>query len=193
MQLGASSEASRRDPCAHIAALRPLSLGPSRAVRPMSSYRERRRQRYARDPEYRQRVIAFNRTYRAAHRTAILEAARQRYASDPEYRRKVLEYNRARRSANPARARRRAHRYGLSWEELEAMSARQGGACAICRQKPARGLVIDHCHLRKKVRRLLCDMCNLGLGHFRDDPRLLQAAIEYIVTCNRDEMRSRAQ
>jgi hypothetical protein len=113
--------------------------------------------------------------------------ARKRYASDPEYRRKVLADNRARRADPAVRARRRARRHGLSWEEVEAMSARQGGACAICKQKPARGLVIDHCHLRNKVRALLCNNCNSGLGFFQDSPRLLQMAIEYIVAWIRDE------
>jgi len=113
--------------------------------------------------------------------------ARKRYASDPEYRRKVLAYNRARRADPVNRAKERARRHGISLQDLEAMSARQHGACAICKRKRARSLAIDHCHATRKVRGLLCDNCNPGLGFFQDSPRLLQMAIEYMVAWIRAE------
>ncbi len=39
---------------------------------------------------------------------------------------------------------------------------------------------IDHCHKTGKVRGLLCKLCNCGLGYFRDDPKLMLAAITYL-------------
>lgn len=62
------------------------------------------------------------------------------------------------------------------------MYEEQGGKCYICRKDdPAsRNLAIDHCHTTGKVRRLLCHHCNTALGHFNDDPVLLQRAIEYV-------------
>ena len=77
------------------------------------------------------------------------------------------------------RDRERARRYGLSLEELRAMLARQGNACAICR-KAGVGLHIDHCHATGKVRGLLCRKCNQGLGNYNDDPSLTAAATAYL-------------
>lgn len=39
---------------------------------------------------------------------------------------------------------------------------------------------IDHDHRTGKVRGILCQACNLGLGKFRDDPALIKSAIRYL-------------
>jgi len=54
--------------------------------------------------------------------------------------------------------------------------------CAICRLSPSSvgPLVIDHDHDSGTVRGLLCKGCNLGLGHFKDDPYLLDDARKYL-------------
>ena len=82
------------------------------------------------------------------------------------------------------RSARRKYNYGLTREQFEALFAEQGGQCAICDRPLAaegRNLHVDHCHFDKQVRGLLCGRCNTGLGHFRDDPELLQAAANYII------------
>lgn len=61
-------------------------------------------------------------------------------------------------------------------------------SCAICgyteEVKSSRGrlrrLVIDHDHETGMVRDLLCSRCNSALGLFRDDPRVLIAAAQYV-------------
>lgn len=50
--------------------------------------------------------------------------------------------------------------------------------CAICGSEEK--LVVDHDHKTGKVRAMLCNHCNRGLGHFRDNPATLQNAIEYL-------------
>jgi hypothetical protein len=55
--------------------------------------------------------------------------------------------------------------------------AQGDGACAIC-GKPAS--VVDHRHSDGEVRGLHCNSCNLGIGHFRDDPAILERAILYL-------------
>jgi hypothetical protein len=66
-------------------------------------------------------------------------------------------------------------------EQYEALHAAQGGVCKIC-YKPQRGksLAIDHCYTTFKVRGLLCENCNQGLGRFKDDPAILHSAILYL-------------
>lgn len=39
---------------------------------------------------------------------------------------------------------------------------------------------VDHDHRSGRVRGVLCDPCNIGIGGLRDDPSLLAAAIVYL-------------
>jgi Recombination endonuclease VII len=141
----------------------------------VSSYTPRKKQRYAEDPEYRARMRAYNRAWVAAHREEINARQRRRWAENPELRQKQSAYR--------ARSQRKVHLkyyYGLSVEDYNALLARQGGTCAICRKPSRQRLCVDHCHLTRQVRRLLCRKCNLGIGYFDDDPRLLRAAAAYL-------------
>ena len=66
----------------------------------------------------------------------------------------------------------------------EGILGAQGGACAICRADTPRVdrslFCLDHDHDSGRVRGLLCVKCNVGLGTFQDDPKVLQAAIDYL-------------
>ena len=81
-------------------------------------------------------------------------------------------------------------RYGMTLEEYNVLLAEQGGRCAICRSshpgggnrkgRARRTFCLDHCHRTGKVRGLLCNRCNLGLGNFDDDVDTLEAARSYV-------------
>lgn len=60
-------------------------------------------------------------------------------------------------------------KYGIGLAQVEEMIARQGGLCAICRKYPAKQ--VDHDHRTGKVRGILCDGCNGGLGAFGERRR----------------------
>jgi hypothetical protein len=94
----------------------------------------------------------------------------------------------ARRKADPegaavvARRAKLKRLFGITPEDYDAMFARQGGVCAICRRTSPDGrrLHVDHCHNSKRVRGLLCHDCNRGIGMFRDLPGLLRTAADYV-------------
>lgn len=97
-------------------------------------------------------------------------------------------YKAAWRKANPAgdkaymRRKQLREKYDLSPEDYTAMFESQEGRCALCRneQSAKRALAVDHCHATGKIRTLLCDRCNIGIGMFKEDVTLLRAAIEYL-------------
>lgn len=70
-------------------------------------------------------------------------------------------------------------KYGLSLDEAEVMLSSQGGKCPICGTVLERWHV-DHDHRTGLVRQLLCPLCNVGLGSFKDSPDRLLAAADYL-------------
>lgn len=74
------------------------------------------------------------------------------------------------------------YKYGLTPEEVSEMLESQNGLCLICAEDIRESPNVDHDHGTGRIRGLLCFPCNLGLGHFRDRPDLLAAAITYLDT-----------
>ena len=73
------------------------------------------------------------------------------------------------------------NRYGIVEFDYDVLVAAQDNKCAICGTGPGKKrLDLDHCHTTKRIRGLLCNNCNRGLGHFKDNPTLLVKAVEYL-------------
>lgn len=72
--------------------------------------------------------------------------------------------------------------YGVEPEQYQAMGEEQKWVCAICGNQTSNGfrLAVDHDHKTRKVRGLLCESCNNGIGRFKDDPELLRKAACYL-------------
>ncbi len=71
------------------------------------------------------------------------------------------------------------HTYKITLDQFHSMCERQDFACAIC-GNDAIELHVDHNHSTNKVRGLLCQGCNMGLGNFRDSSNRLVNAVAYL-------------
>lgn len=75
--------------------------------------------------------------------------------------------------------------YGIDKETFDKMFQAQNGKCGICEKDfdlraKWSSPHIDHNHTTGKVRSLLCQKCNLGIGNFQENPELLVKAAEYL-------------
>lgn len=96
------------------------------------------------------------------------------------------------RVSNPDHIRflKKKHMYGITEAAYNVLLNKQNGVCAICKKpensvhkKSARiyALSVDHCHITKRIRGLLCHRCNKGLGLFKDNVLVLLAAGCYLL------------
>ena len=78
--------------------------------------------------------------------------------------------------------------YGITPEDYYDMLEKQEGKCKICSINiddiDKHVFNIDHCHTTGKVRGLLCQQCNSGIGMFKDRIDLLVKAIRYLDDSN---------
>lgn len=75
------------------------------------------------------------------------------------------------------------HKFGITQEEYNKKFIDQKGKCAICHRPQSefkKGFAVDHDHLTRKIRGLLCTRCNPALGAFQDDINILKNAIKYL-------------
>ncbi len=103
--------------------------------------------------------------YRESNREALSKKNKEYYLNNY---RKALGWNLA--------------RYGLTVDDFETMSKKQGDVCGICLNKctSRKRLSVDHCHKTGIVRGLLCNKCNRALGLIGDNKEFLNNAIKYL-------------
>ena len=137
---------------------------PVRGPKLKEWFREHRMKKWREDPVYREN-----------HRKQQRDAARKRAESNPEA---WSEFTHGRHLR---------HTYSLSPADYRSMLEAQCGLCAICNQperttakgKPRR-MSVDHCHDTGRVRGLLCNSCNRGLGNLGDSVENLRRATKYL-------------
>lgn len=101
-------------------------------------------------------------------------------------REKMQEYGRKHYRKNKLRQRDQflKKKFGLTLVQFNALAVAQKNRCAICGGPPSgrsqKCFSVDHCHATGIVRGLLCGLCNVGLGAFKDNPASLQQAIKYL-------------
>tara|TARA_R110000744_G_scaffold336996_1_gene442270 strand:+ start:296 stop:640 length:345 start_codon:yes stop_codon:yes gene_type:complete len=71
----------------------------------------------------------------------------------------------------------RSYKFGITEEQLvELLKTKR---CELC-DNELTIQHIDHCHKTGKIRGVLCNGCNTGLGKFKDDVELMRKAIRYL-------------
>lgn len=75
--------------------------------------------------------------------------------------------------------------YSMTIDDYNKMLNLQDGRCKICGSdsqdmKRKKFLCVDHNHETGKVRGLLCDKCNRGIGLLNDDIETLKNAVKYL-------------
>jgi hypothetical protein len=73
-------------------------------------------------------------------------------------------------------------RYGLTIKSYKVLVDKQAGVCAICGESETTfaRLSVDHCHISGRIRGLLCNNCNRGIGLLKDSATILLRAHEYL-------------
>ena len=116
-------------------------------------------------------------------------ARERKYHSANHKRRAVMR--KASHDRHPEQRRRWALKknYDLTPEQWASIFEAQGRCCAICKTPIPNGnkrkdgtatWATDHDHKTGKVRGILCNNCNHGLGNFKDNKTLLRLATEYL-------------
>ncbi len=87
--------------------------------------------------------------------------------------------------------------YKISYEKFCDMLENQKHICKICSRlldtslgnatPKANTAVVDHCHTTDKIRGILCNECNRGLGYFKDNIMSLENAVRYLTETESSE------
>lgn len=86
---------------------------------------------------------------------------------------------------NKEKERKLKFKYGITLSEFNEILKFQENKCIICKNLfNTNKICVDHCHKTGKVRALLCNNCNSGLGFFNDNIDFLKEAILYLGNYN---------
>ena len=80
--------------------------------------------------------------------------------------------------------------YNLTIDQYNTMLKQQNYCCAVCKKHESEfkyKLRVDHCHTTGKVRELLCNSCNVLLGHAKESINNLNNAIGYLIKHNKKD------
>lgn len=95
-----------------------------------------------------------------------------------ENKEKVLEY----RAKDNWTLKKRCARYNITENMFWEMYNSQNKCCKICcRHIDLENSAIDHNHITGHIRGLLCTTCNRALGLFKDSPKILESALDYLM------------
>lgn len=115
------------------------------------------------------------------------ETRKTKYHTDADFRQRVIDRSKQYRIDHPTAKRSQDlySKYGMTLQEYDEMLKNQDGKCAICGMNAEDNgrygvLYVDHNHQTGKIRGLLCENCNFGLGIFKDNIDILNNAVKYL-------------
>ena len=100
------------------------------------------------------------------------------------HRKQIAGYNAKRYKRDKVKISERWHRWRVSrfvpYAEYLQLAKKQRYRCAICHRKTKERLCLDHDHITRELRGLLCKSCNLGISLFGDNLKSLKRAVTYL-------------
>ena len=132
--------------------------------------RERERNRVYR-LKFPERIKETNRKYREKNREKIRISNREWQKRNAEQNKKIQKNCSLKRQ------------YGITLNDYNLLLESQNYKCAICltdKSENGKSFAVDHNHKNGKIRGLLCENCNRGLGMFMDSENILLKAMVYL-------------
>lgn len=144
---------------------------------PKDELNARRRERYANDPEYRAKKLAYTNRYRLANQEKIKAQKANWYQQNKD---EVMVDERRIMNARKYHLKKT---YGMTVDEYMDLYEAQEGKCAVCGTTEPGGrfknFAVDHDHVTGHNRGLLCYTCNVALGLLKEDPDTMRALLSY--------------
>jgi hypothetical protein len=139
----------------------------------------------------REQLAEYARKYRAKNLEKKRAYEKEYYDKTPDQQKEKRRKYTANWLAKNPNANRNKHykkRYGITVEEYESMAKAQNYLCAICERPETKTrkdgtvmiLCVDHNHLTGQVRDLLCNKCNILLGHLETGNVTFSQLIHYL-------------
>lgn len=105
---------------------------------------------------------------------------------------KVLGHRYSQKVSGSLESSRLKYLYGITLDQKKQMLIQQNSKCAICQKPVDISVSVDHNHISKLVRGLLCQPCNTLIGMAQESTTILNNAIKYLKkyeTLNQNEKR----
>lgn len=122
---------------------------------------------------------AFLKVWKLKNHEKLLQQGRASYKRNADNRRK---YSRDfyRNNKQKELDRIRFKKYGITGNEFKEIIGRQGFKCPICIRSINKNLSVDHDHITRRVRGIICNNCNLAIGNAENSPERLRAMANYL-------------
>jgi len=123
----------------------------------------------------------YDKKYRLKNKESIRSTIKQWVSNNPDkVKARIKRFFAKPENAGKATSYHRKYVLGITAAQYEKRWLEQLGLCAICRgNNKKKELCADHDHYTGNFRGLLCDLCNRGLGFFKDNSENLHTAALY--------------